>query len=737
MRRVFIASVASVLAAAAMPATPAAHRLDEYLQASRVSVARDRIALEVDLTPGVNIASDVIASLDRDGDTAISPIEAQSYGQSVLADLVVELDGRQVPLTLTRVEISPIAELREGMGAIRVQATATIDGSVAGRRELHLQNDHQPGKSVYLANALVPDTADVRIVRQSRDSRQRDLRIEYTVEPRWPVKVVWLLAGFSVLAGVLVQRARAYRKRAIAVGEKLGVNRDYPVSTGCTSPFAAILAAGLVATVSAQSSPAAQAARQWRQQHERAIVEEFMALLAIPNVSRDTANIQRNAEAIRDALIKRGATARLVSVPGANPIVFGEIRTPGAVRTIGFYAHYDGQPLDPKEWTTPPFTPTLRNRAIEAGGTVIPLPDAGTPFGPESRIYARGAADDKAPIIAQLAALDAIRAAGIAHRSNVKFMFEGEEEAGSPNLLSILEANRTLFAADIWLMCDGPVHQSRRQALYFGSRDGVRLDLTVYGPKSELHSGHYGNWAPNPALLLARLLASMKSESGQVTIDGFYDDVAPLNAAERKAVAEAPNIDRELMRDFLLGSTEGDGQSLTELITRPSLNIRGMASSRVGAEASNVIPSTATASIDIRLVKGMDPKRTADRVVAHIRKQGFFVVDAAATPEIRLANPRVIWVDRGRLGLGAVRTPLDLPIAQDVIRIVEQVRGSTVKLPNMGGNLPLADIERPLGAPTIVVPIGNHDNHQHSFDENLRLQNLWDGIELMAALLTM
>ena len=209
MRRVLIASAASLLAAAAMPATPAAHRLDEYLQASRVSVARGRIALEVDLTPGANIASDVIASLDRDGDTVISPIEAQSYGQSVLADLLVELDGRPVSLTLTRVEVSTIAELREGMGAIRVRATATIDGSVAGHRNLLLRNDHQPEKSVYLANALVPETADVRIVSQSRDSRQRDLRIAYTVDPGWPVKLVWLLAGFSLLAAVLVQRARA------------------------------------------------------------------------------------------------------------------------------------------------------------------------------------------------------------------------------------------------------------------------------------------------------------------------------------------------------------------------------------------------------------------------------------------------------------------------------------------------------------------------------------------------
>ena len=349
--------------------------------------------------------------------------------------------------------------------------------------------------------------------------------------------------------------------------------------------------------------------------------------------------------------------ARLVSVAGANPVVFGEIRTPGATRTIGFYAHYDGQPLDPKEWTTPPFTPALRNKAIEAGGTVIPLPAAGTPFDPESRIYARGAADDKAPIIAQLAALDAMRAAGIAHRSNIKFMFEGEEEAGSPNLMPIREANRELFAADIWLMCDAPVHQSRRQALYFGSRDGIRFDLTVYGPRNALHSGHYGNWAPNPALLLARLLTSMKTESGRVTIDGFYDDVAPLNAAELKAVADAPEIERGLMRELWLGSTDGDGQSLTELITLPSLNIRGMASSRVGAEASNVIPATATASIDVRLVKGMDPQRTGDRVVAHIRKQGFFVADTPATPEIRLMRTRASsgWIGRAPVSARCAR----------------------------------------------------------------------------------
>ncbi len=197
------------------------------------------------------------------------------------------------------------------------------------------------------------------------------------------------------------------------------------------------------------TNPAALAARQWRQQHERAIVDEFISLLAIPDVSSDRVNIQRNAEAIRAMLEKRGVAAKLVSVPDANPVVFGEIKTPGATRTIVLYAHYDGQPLDPKEWATPPFTPTLRDKQFEKDGQVISLPPPGVRFDPEWRLYARGAGDDKAPIIAMLAALDAIQAAGIHTRSNIKFAFEGEEEAGSVNLEKILAANKDLFSGDV------------------------------------------------------------------------------------------------------------------------------------------------------------------------------------------------------------------------------------------------------------------------------------------------
>src|SRR5262249_51160671 len=145
---------------------------------------------------------------------------------------------------------------------------------------------------------------------------------------------------------------------------------------------------------SAQTNPAAQAARTWRQAHERAIVDELVALLSLPNITRDTADVRKNADLILKMMAARSISGRLITADGANPIVFGEIRTPGATRTVVFYAHYDGQPLDPKEWTTPPFTPTLRSQMIETGGRVIAFPPPGTPFDPESRLYARSAGDD-------------------------------------------------------------------------------------------------------------------------------------------------------------------------------------------------------------------------------------------------------------------------------------------------------------------------------------------------------
>jgi acetylornithine deacetylase/succinyl-diaminopimelate desuccinylase-like protein len=281
------------------------------------------------------------------------------------------------------------------------------------------------------------------------------------------------------------------------------------------------------------------------------------------------------------------------------------------------------------------------------------------------------------------------------------------------------------------------VHQSRRQQIVFGARGITTIDITIYGPSHELHSGHYGNWAPNPAMALARLLASMKDDDGHVLVEHFYDGIEPLSETEKRAIAEAPDVDRDLMREFGLGRTEGGGRKLVELLNYPSLNIRGMSSARTGSGASNVVPASATASIDIRLVKGIDAATAVGRVMEHIRKQGYQTVDHTPDAETRLRVPKLALVTQEAGGYNASRSSMDLPISQLVLRTAEAARGPIVKLPTMGGSVPLYMIEEILHTPAITVPIANHDNNQHSFNENIRLQNLWDGIELMAALLAM
>jgi acetylornithine deacetylase/succinyl-diaminopimelate desuccinylase-like protein len=218
-------------------------------------------------------------------------------------------------------------------------------------------------------------------------------------------------------------------------------------------------------------------------------------------------------------------------------------------------------------------------------------------------------------------------------------------------------------------------------------------------------------------------------------VDHFYDGIEPLSETEKRAVADAPAIESALKRELGLGRAEGEGKSLVELLNYPSLNIRGLSSARSGEKASNVIPSTATASIDVRLVKGISPEQAQERVAGHIRKQGYFLVDHDPDPDTLMSHAKVAKVVEPEGGYPAERTSMDLPISREVLRIAESARGPIVKLPTMGGSVPLYMIQQTLGSPTITVPIANHDNNQHSFDENLRIDNLWDGIELMAALL--
>lgn len=198
---------------------------------------------------------------------------------------------------------------------------------------------------------------------------------------------------------------------------------------------------------------AVTAARSYRAANGAAILAQFRELLSLPNVSVDLRDVAVNADAIAELLRARHLDVKLLELPGAAPIVTGRIESGDDRPTIGIYAHYDGQPIDQANWTTPPFDPTLM-----AGDELIPFPDAGAAVDPDWRIHARSAADDKAPIIALASALDGIAAAGLSPSPNMVLLFEGEEEIGSPHLPEYLAAHRDWFAADLWLICDGPVH---------------------------------------------------------------------------------------------------------------------------------------------------------------------------------------------------------------------------------------------------------------------------------------
>jgi acetylornithine deacetylase/succinyl-diaminopimelate desuccinylase-like protein len=483
-----------------------------------------------------------------------------------------------------------------------------------------------------------------------------------------------------------------------------------PIRIGVVAAFVALSGA-----VGAQVAPA----RSYTEAHRAALTRQFRDFLAIPNVAADAAGLERNADFLLGALRDRGVEARLLTVAGAPSIVYGEIRTPGAEHTIVLYAHYDGQPVTPSEWETPPFQPEVRT------------------VNGEPRIYARGAGDDKGAIFAQLTALDAMKAAGIVPRANIRFVWEGEEEAGSPHLEQILDANRDAVHGDVWLICDGPVDQSGKQTIVFGARGDAHVEITVYGPHHGLHSGHYGNWAPNPAMMLAHLLAAMKDENGRVLIPHFYDGIAPLSPMEKEALAQAPKNDKMLMDAFWLGHVESEGKPLLESINEPSLNINGFASGQTGAHAANVVPPTAVADLDLRLVVGIDWRTQQQRVADFVRGQGYFVVDHEPTKDELTSHPRVARIVFDQASYNAVRTPMDLPIAQEVMAAVKRARGDVVLLPTMGGSVPLEAMVRGAHTHTITVPIANYDDNQHAANENLRLQNLWDGVETMAALLQM
>lgn len=495
------------------------------------------------------------------------------------------------------------------------------------------------------------------------------------------------------------------------------------------------VAAGLLLAAAAGAQDLRTSVEQYVDGAQQALVRELVEAVSIPSVAADTANVRRKAGFLEAALARRGFEAELLET-GGNPLVFGERPAPGADRTLLVYFHYDGQPVDPSRWQQDdPFRPILREGRLGDGAGLLDL-EASEVFRPDDRIYARSVADDTAPIIAFLGALDALDAHGVTVTSHLKLILDGEEEAGSPNLVPAIARYGDRLAADAMLILDGPLHQSGRPTVSFGARGILTLELVVYGPRVPLHSGHYGNWAPNPAVRLARLIASMKDDEGRVTIPGFYDGIE-FTAEDHRALAAVPDDLPSMMRSLGFAEADAVGDSLQEAIQFPSLNVRGLSSAWVGGEARTIVPATATAAIDVRLVAETPADAMFARVRDFIEGRGWFILDRDPTDAEREEHPRLLRLTRSA-GTNAFRTPLDHPVAARLTESLTEIWGEEpVRKRTSGGTVPIAPFVEALGVPALMVPTVNHDNNQHSPNENLRLGHFFRSIVSFAAILTM
>lgn len=506
-----------------------------------------------------------------------------------------------------------------------------------------------------------------------------------------------------------------------------------PVSFVTLLPRAAMLCSLGLTTALAGAATPRDSVRGWRKAHEKAIVADFVTFLSMPDVATNVADIEKNAAYIEGQLRPRGFKTRLLTAePGTPPSVFAEMKVPGAKRTVIFYAHYDGQPVGQKGWITNPFQPSMRTALPEA--RPVDWQNATAPLEPGWRLFARAAGDDKASIQAMLSALDALKAAGIKPTVNIKLLYEGEEEQGSPHFSRLVAKNVELLKGDLLIMGDGPMHQSGKQMVNFGNRGIASLTVTVYGPTKPLHDGHYGSWAPSPAVMIARLIASLRDDDGHILIPHFYDDVAPVSAADKAAFAAMPPVEDQLKRALGLSRNVGPAR-LADGYLEPTLNVRAI---HVGDEspfAANAIATEANASFDFRLAPGETPEHTRDLFENYLTQQGWFIVRDEPDLQTRLSHAKIVKVVWDPGGAIATKTSLDLPASRAVVASIGRTVGyQPIELPIVGASSGMADIVGQLHVPMAGVSIANYDDNQHAQNENLRLGNLWDGIEVYAGL---
>ncbi len=456
-------------------------------------------------------------------------------------------------------------------------------------------------------------------------------------------------------------------------------------------------------------------------------------LLSIPNDAFYPEDIEKNVKWCEQAFQERIFTTRRITTKAA-PLLLAERKVKRAKKTVLVYLQVDGQPVDTSRWfQEDPYKPALKKLDTDGEWEEIPW-DQIDNYDEDWRIFARPTSDAKGPVAMFLAALDAIAEEQIEPNYNLKIIMDFEEELGSPRLPAAVKKNAELLSADMLIIFDGPRHITNKPTLSFGARGIATITLTTYGPIVPQHSGHFGNYAPNPALRLSKLLASMKDDDGRVIIPGFYDGII-LTPETEKILRAVPDDENQIRERLQLGSVDKVGSYYQESIQYPSLNIRGMQSGWIDEKVRTIIPGWARAEIDVRLVIESDPERLIGLIQKHIEDEGYYVTDKIPSKEERLNNEKIASFTY-EISYQSFRTDFDSEVGIWLRKAIKTAFDEDPIMIRMsGGSIPISPFVNTLGIPAVTVPTVNRDNNQHSPNENLRLGNYREGIMTMIAIL--
>jgi len=460
-------------------------------------------------------------------------------------------------------------------------------------------------------------------------------------------------------------------------------------------------------------------------------------LLSIPNDANFPEDIEKNIRWVEENMLRYGFKSQRLSTETVPLLLLEKQSSKNIDKTVLFYFHIDGQPVDAQYWfQEDPYQATLKEEREGEGMVEIDWKNLeATALDPEWRIYARSASDDKSPFVMFMAVLEQFEKEKKSLPYNLKVILDFEEEKGSPRLAKCVEKNKSLLKADALLIFDGPMHPSNLPTLTFGARGITVVTLKVYGPTLPLHSGHYGNYAPNPALRLSQLLSSMKDDHGRVTIPGFYDGIS-IDQKTLDILNAVPDDENKLKVRLGIGSIDSVGYNYQSSIQYPSLNIRGLSSAWVGSEVRTIVPATATAEIDIRLVVESPAKRQISLLKQHIVDQGYLVLDRKPNSQERFLNSHICQFTNDR-AYEAFRTELESPLGLWAYEAMKDTYGNDpIRVRTLGGSLPVTPFIQTLNVPAIIVPLVNSDNNQHSPNENLRLGNYFNGVKTFYALMS-